>query len=316
MSKIQWTEQTWNPVTGCTKVSEGCAHCYAEGVANRFWGDRKFGDVQFHPERLEQPLRRRKPTMYFVNSMSDLFHEDISFEVIAAILGIIAITPHHTYQILTKRPYRMLEFFSWLRFSDGDPWTECHFQALQNDNEAEVIHKYDAKPTYEWPLPNLWLGVTCENQRTADERIPLLLQTPAAVRFLSCEPLLEAVDIDFENIAVGFVEDQMATVGWDQSKYGMWEDFSPSELLHWVIVGGESGAKARPCDIAWIRSIVEQCKEAEVPCFVKQLGSKPVETVATGLQWDWGATKGKGGNPDEWPEDLRVREYPKALQPT
>lgn len=271
MSIIEWTEQTWNPITGCNKVSPGCANCYAEGIAKRFWGDRKFSDVQFHPKRLGQPLKRKKSTMYFVNSMSDLFHEAVTFQQKLEIFSVISRTPQHTYQVLTKRPERMMNFMSDYIASFG-------------------------------PLPNLWLGVTVENQRTADERVPLLLQTPADVRFLSCEPLLEEIDL-----TGAFAEID-----------GNGEPWAPrcnpdgSNAIDWVIVGGESGPKSRPCDIAWIRSIVEQCKEAEVACFVKQLGSKPVETVTEGLQWDWGPTTGKANNPDEWPQDLRVREFPRS----
>jgi len=313
MSKIQWTEKTWNPITGCTKVSEGCAHCYAEGVANRFWGDRKFGDVQFHPDRLNQPLRRKKPTMYFVNSMSDLFHEAVTDEHLDQIFAVMALTQHHTYQVLTKRPERMLEYFREKEFmssshlSGRGVWASemadfaCEnlrgfFWVKRGGEEPSSDHVYDPlmAATSAGHLPNCWLGVTCENQRTADERIPLLLQTPAAVRFLSCEPLLEDIDL---RLITG-------------------SDVEPKDFIHWVIVGGESGAKARPCDIGWIRSIVEQCKEAEVPCFVKQLGSKPVTDLESGYPVPWHPSTGKGGNPEEWPEDLRVREYPKTLQPT
>lgn len=290
MTTIEWTNETWNPTTGCKKVSEGCANCYAESIANRFWGDRKFTDVQFHSERLVQPLKWRKPRMVFVNSMSDLFHEDISFDVIAAIFGVMAITPKHTFQVLTKRPYRMIDFFDWLRSqSVSDLWTECHFFALQRDNDAEDIHRFDYKGDPDWPLPNVWIGVTCENQRTADERIPLLLQTPAAVRFLSCEPLLERIDLP----------------------WGYEEKYFPG--LNWVIVGGESGSKARICNIDWIESIVEQCKEAGVACFVKQLGSNAIAISDMGI-FDLSNTRGKANNPDEWPENLRVRQFPTTVE--
>lgn len=279
MSNIEWTEKTWNPVTGCTKVSEGCAHCYAEGVANRWWGDRKFGDVQFHPDRLEQPSRRRKPTMYFVNSMSDLFHESVTDEQLDQIFAVMALTPQHTYQVLTKRPRRMLKYMGRLDLR----------KIIRAAGALDLLMP-QGRYSLKMPLSNIWLGVTVENQRTADERIPLLLQTPAAVRFLSCEPLLEAVDLN------------AAT--------------PEGTGLDWVIVGGESGAKARPCDIGWIHSIVEQCKEAEVPCFVKQLGTHPTVGMDTDNPIFYSQSTGKGGNPDEWPEDLRVREYPevKTLQ--
>ena len=259
MSKIEWTEKTWNPITGCTKVSPGCAHCYAENVANRFWGDRKFGDVQFHEDRLRQPLRRKKPTMYFVNSMSDLFHESVTDEQLDRIFAVMALTPQHTYQVLTKRPKRMLEY--------------CN--------------------TIKLPLPNLWLGVSVETQRTADERIPLLLQTPAAVRFLSCEPLLGKVHLNCLHWQ------DMTNIDCLAGKHGIYFG-GDCNRVDWVIVGGESGSKARPCDVDWIRSIIEQCRVANVPCFVKQLGSH--------------SSKGKGNNIDKFPKDLRVRKYPEIKE--
>ena len=317
MSNIEWTEKTWNPITGCDKVSEGCIHCYAETLANRFWGDRAFGDVQFHAERLQQPLKRKKPTMWFVNSMSDLFHESVSFECIAAIFGVMAVTPHHTYQVLTKRPQRMLEFFEWLQSTDADPWTECHFWALQNDDQAESLHQLDYKGNYPWPLSNLWLGVTVENQRTADERIPLLPQTPAAVRFLSCEPLLGEIDLTCIESEAGWVIDCLSGEADNDSfpsLQGAGHARKKFPAIDWVITGGESSAKARACDIVWIRSIVEQCREAGVSCFVKQLGHSPVITTWSEddgkIIYPYNLSTGKGNNPDDWPDDLRVREMP------
>lgn len=329
MSKIEWTGETWNPTVGCSKVSTGCSNCYAIKDAHRLAGnpnpkigpifsglterrgDRTewTGKVNFVSERLQIPLQTRKPTMWFVNSMSDLFHESVSFEVIAAIFGVIEVTPHHTYQVLTKRPQRMLEFFEWLRSASVDPWTECHFWALQNDDQAEVLHRLDYKGNYPWPLSNLWLGVTAENQRTADERIPLLLQTPAAVRFLSCEPLLQKIDLtavghgtqDYCNALTGYRWDYGGTRPCPQPF---------AKPIDWVIVGGESGAKTRTCDINWIRSIVEQCRVAGMPCFVKQLGSNTRNLpVHCG---NFGRSKGKMNYPSEWPEDLRVRQMPEV----
>lgn len=192
---IEWTDRVWNPVTGCTKVSQGCKHCYAETVANRFWatqypdfarkehpsnwqvmnGDdrrpRRFTDVLCHPERLQEPLSWRKPSRVFVNSMSDLFHEDVPDDFIARVFDTMALAPKHTFQILTKRPARMLAVVPTL------------------------AARHTAQDGSGWPLANVWLGVSTENQETANERIQLLLQTPAAVRFVSAEPLLEEVDI-------------------------------------------------------------------------------------------------------------------------
>lgn len=172
-TKIQWTDETWNPVTGCTKVSQGCKHCYAERVFPRAYAKtgRCFTDVRTHPERLDQPLRWKKPRRVFVNSMSDLFHEDVPDEFIDKVWEIMANAPDHTFQILTKRPARML---AWTGGVDAGKWPMWLLP---------------------WPLPNVWLGVSVEDQATADERIPPLLRTAAAVRFISLEPCLGPVDL-------------------------------------------------------------------------------------------------------------------------
>jgi len=286
MTTIEWTDQTWNPTTGCKKVSEGCANCYAEGIAKRFWGERKFTEVQFHPERLEQPLKWRKPRMVFVNSMSDLFHEAVTDEQLDQIFAVMALTPQHTYQCLTKRPQRMLEYFRGfsMRAADcgGDRWL-LHEVAAGLVGEEELHDgKYQHQKMLDMPLPNCWLGVSVENQKAGDDRVSILRQTPAAVRFLSCEPLLE-------NIFLANLKD-----------------------IDWVIVGGESGPGARTCDIDWIESIIEQCKEADVACFVKQLGSNAIARSDMGIL-DFSNTRGNASNPDEWPEDLRVRQFPKQF---
>jgi protein gp37 len=237
-SKIEWTEKTWNPVTGCTKVSAGCKHCYAERMWPRLNGPgrpyagRAFGDVQCHPERLGYPPRWRKPARVFVNSMSDLFHDDVPDEFILSVFHTMAITPKHTYQILTKRPERMLSLLSG--------WRDSGLTLREGCRSV---------------LPNVWLGVSVENQATADERIPLLLQTPAAVRFVSCEPLLGPVRLDK-------ITDDELGAKWDALSAG----------LHWVIVGGESGPRARPMHPDWARSLRDQCASAGVPFFFKQWG--------------------------------------------
>ncbi len=250
-SKIEWTEATWNPVTGCSKVSPGCAHCYAETISRRFghtsapWTPDNAGEnVRLHPERLDQPLRWRRPRRVFVNSMSDLFHELVPDSFIAKVFDVMSEASRHEFQILTKRPERMAEWFDWTGLHERLP-----------------------------PLPNVWLGVSVENQVWADQRIPFLVESPAAVRFLSCEPLLRPLDL------TDYLED-----------------------VDWVIVGGESGARARPLDLAWVRDLVGQCAGAGVPIFVKQLG--------TAWHRAEGATDRKGVDWDEWPGDLRVREYP------
>lgn len=272
-SKIEWTNATWNPVTGCTKVSAGCRGCYAERHARRFWGDRKFTDVQTHNDRLDQPLRWKKPRMIFVNSMSDLFHESVPYEFINKVFQTMYDAKQHTFQILTKRPVRMFNFVSSSAY-------------LSNA-----------------PLENVWLGVSCENQETTDERIPVLLQTPAAVRFISAEPLIGKIDLKMPNGRHDFVGrlDRVCEICNFPDRHPFHK-----QVVDWVIAGGESGPHARPCHPHWIRSLRDQCKNSGVPFFFKQWGEwKPIhhaghtnwctdeygETTimsADGAQWDDG----------------------------
>jgi protein gp37 len=212
-SEIEWTEQTWNPTTGCSKVSQGCKHCYAEVMAQRLHAmgvpgyESKFS-LAIHESRLDQPLRRQKPTVYFVNSMSDLFHEDIPDSFLDRAFDTIRRTPHHTYQILTKRAERLPDFFA-----------------------TRSIPK------------NVWLGVSVEDRASGVPRIPLLRQINPRVRFLSVEPLLEDLgEVDLSEI-------------------------------HWVIVGGESGKRARPMQPAWVENIRDQAQAAGCAFFFKQWGT-------------------------------------------
>lgn len=251
-SKISWTNETWNPVTGCSKVSPGCAHCYAERISHQYKFTSKAWIPQFasenvvlHPERLEQPLHWKKPRMVFVNSMSDLFHENVSFDFIDSVMNVICETSQHTFQVLTKRPARMFDYFTR---------KERKFHAAN--------------------IENLWLGVSVENQKAADERIPFLLQTPAAIRFLSCEPLLGEIDL----------EDYLTTVdGWDADAYGNIE----GHHIDWVIVGGESGPHYREMNLDWARSIRDQCAAVNVPYFFKQQSGYRSEMNPTldGVEW-------------------------------
>jgi protein gp37 len=241
-TRIEWTDETWNPVTGCTKVSAGCKNCYAERIADRLWGyqygrwgsPRKFTDVQCHPDRLDQPLRWRKPRRIFVCSMSDLFHEGVPEEFIDRVFAVAALCPQHTLQILTKRSDRMAEYSQRRLRYPGGIW-DSYIKAGGFRGDAEAG----------WPLPNVHLGVSIEDTDHRS-RLGYLLETPAAHRFLSLEPLLGPLPgLNLKGI-------------------------------HWVIVGGESGPGARPCNVEWIRSVVEQCKAADVPVFVKQdSGPKP-----------------------------------------
>lgn len=309
---IQWTDETWNPVTGCSRVSEGCRHCYIERTPPFRMHGRKLGDpVQLHPERLAQPLGWKKPRRIFVNSLSDLFHEDVPLDFTKEVINTIEecwqLERGHTFQVLTKRPKRMKALMEGI------------YRELQ----------------IEEPLRNLWLGVSVEDQKTADERIPILLQTPAAVRFVSAEPLLGP--IDFSISPNGQILDSCDECGHRRPNSQCDACIDAPPAIDWVIAGGESGPGARPCDIAWFRSIVGECAAAGVPVFAKQLGSYVVDRNDAGFEgdeptswpmdtnvddpaneWNYQGAKirislkdRKGGDPAEWPADLRVREWPR-----
>jgi len=319
---ISWTDSTWNPVRGCTKVSAGCKNCYAERFAERWRGvpghafEQGF-DVRLVPEALELPLRWKKPRRIFVNSMSDLFHESVPDEFIAAVFGIMAASPQHTFQVLTKRPARLPRWFDWVQSPRGcgaDTWVQ-HCAGRYTDRIR--LHRVKGSfLSYPWPLPNVWLGVSVEDQRAAAERIPALLATPAAVRFVSAEPLLGPVDLHptfdgwARQVARALVND------------GRLRSMPPR--IRWVIVGGESGPGARPCDVAWVRSLVRQCAGASLPCFVKQLGAAAVDVpnglAGAALKVPEEATElvsnrlrdRAGRDPAEWPADLRVQQWPEV----
>jgi protein gp37 len=288
-TSIEWTDKVWNPVTGCTKVSQGCKNCYAERIFQRPYPGRDFTDVRMHPDRLDAPLHWRKPSRIFVNSMSDLFHEAVPFEFIERIYATMADANWHTFQILTKRPERMLEFTKW--------------QAGQ-----------DHISTAEWPR-NVWLGVSCEDQESFAERLPFLTAVPAVIRFISFEPLLGPIDTGI----------MIQPHGWEATANAL-------ARIGWAIVGGESGPGARPMHLDWASSIVRQCQRAAVPVFVKQLGAVPIESEEV---WRGRAVMrilstrnrnrvpegfvplayldNKGGDINEFPAELRVRQYPEVL---
>ena len=264
-TSIGWTDETWNVTTGCSHVSDGCTNCYAETLSlRRGWSmlpwthQNAAENVVLHPNRLEYPLHWRKPRMVFVDSMSDLFHKQVPFKFIAQTFDVMADVRAalHFFQVLTKRPHRMRKFFVWL---------EDHWQHSSPANFTIGVFDY---------LPNVWLGVSVEDQRRADERIPVLLDTPAAVRWLSCEPLLGPIDLapwvfnrrsEVRHLVYG-----PACLNEDQA------DSAVSLSVDWVVVGGESGPGHRPMKIEWLESIVEQCRTAKVPVFVKQdSGSLP-----------------------------------------
>ena len=286
MTAISWTDETWNPTVGCTRVSAGCINCYAEHAAamvNRTQGARSVysdllrvvdgdprwnGTVKLLPARLDIPLCWRKGRRVFVNSMSDLFHEGLTNEEIAAVFGVMASTPQHTFQVLTKRAERMRDWFEWVQEravdgmsmfpNDTEDWRIGQMLAVAARKAGAEV-KHARAP---WPLPNVWLGVSVENQAAADERIPLLLDTPAAVRFLSCEPLLDAVDL---RGYLGNVVGEVAEAGSARTVA-----LTVRHGIGWVIAGCESGAGARRADPAWYRALRDQCAAAGVPFFLKQ----------------------------------------------
>jgi protein gp37 len=268
-TKIQWTDHTFNPWRGCTKISPGCANCYAETMSHRnpavlgIWGPqgtRVVASEAMWREPLKwdrEAARAGERRRVFCASLADIFEDrDDLIAPRRRLARLVWETQSLDYLFLTKRP----------------------------ENAGEMVYEMWF-PDAEWPK-NWWLGTSVEDQQRASERIPALLRIPAPVRFLSVEPLLGPVDLS----------------PW----LGTWDD--SGELrpgIDWAIVGGESGAGARPCHAMWIRSVVGQCREAGAPCFVKQMGSNF-------QQWYCGPLKdGKGGDPDEWPEDLRVREFPR-----
>lgn len=284
MTNIEWTDETWNPIVGCSVISPGCTNCYAMKTAarvermdrtlERYHGltqPSKAGPVWTGKigvagdKAFLAPLRWKRPRKVFVNSMSDLFHESVPDEVIDRVFAVMALCPQHTFQVLTKRSARMRKYCTHperLRFI----WSES--QRMDVGGRA-LVRQLTANPV--WPLPNVWLGVSVEDQTRADERIPYLLATPAAVRFISAEPLLGPVDLTQFTPA--------HSLSWAASTHkgtdGIERDDlfgRPVEGLDWVIVGGESGHGARPMHRAWAQSLRDQCAAADVPFFFKQWG--------------------------------------------
>lgn len=355
-SKIEWTGHTWNPIVGCSVYSPGCKHCYAMIMAHRiqamadtnitsdtaqahYVGTTRVvnghpvwtGKIAVSPSHtLHLPLSRMKPTTYFVCSMSDLFHEATPEYVIDHVFAVMALTPQHTYQVLTKRSDRMRAYLS-------DPKTPRRVYELAGDLAVDrAVRVVLIAPGIDeslaplgtrvyldtWPLANVWAGVSAEDQKRADERIPDLLASPAAIRFVSAEPLLGP--IDFTAIPRTAAEGHMRPLDGRFNR------------IDWIIVGGESGNSddIRPTWVPHVRAIAEQCKAAGVAVFVKQLGSvchddiaaieTPVEAVGN-VVWssdvDFEETDDpgkirirlrdkKGGNLAEWPADLRLRQMP------
>ncbi len=258
-TKIEWTDDTWNPITGCTKISAGCRGCYAERMAKRLAGRAGYDKddpfrVTFHPNRYLQPFRWRKPRRVFVCSMGDLFHVDVPFNFIANIWDTMFDLPQHTFQVLTKRSLRMLDFAEYMK--------------------KRRLRRIDR--------PNVWIGTTVEDQ-SQDHRIGDLLMTPAATRFVSCEPLLGPIDL-CQPGAIQYPPGHTEHLLHGTPKPALYS-------LDWVIVGAETGPGARYMDPDWARDIRDQCRAAGVPFFMKQMSGKaPI------------------------PDDLMIREYPEVKQ--
>jgi protein gp37 len=306
---IEWTDETWNPVTGCERISPGCAHCYAKAlhdmrhkaylnghdVPEQY--SEPFEVVKCHEDRLDTPMHWRAPRMCFVNSMSDLFHEDVPEPFIDRVFAAMSQSPAHTFQILTKRADRMLRYLDdQLRPERIDEAGITQFGWCHANVEGR------------WPLPNVWPGVSVENKRYLP-RLDALRQVPAPVRMVSFEPLLEDLT-DAGTLGTRIVNLQG---------------------IGWAIIGGESGDGARDTQIAWVRYLIEQCDAQGVPLFVKQVGARPVDWADFYERWPRnsdGSRKPrviadghflsyvdlrdrKGGDPEEWPQELRRRELPK-----
>ncbi|MEV8435124.1 DUF5131 family protein [Streptomyces chartreusis] len=275
---IEWTDSTWNPVTGCTKISDGCTNCYAETFAERWRGtaghhfENGF-DITLRPDRLRLPMTWSAPRRVFLDSMSDLFHTDIVDTYIAQVWAVMALTPQHTYQVLTKRHGRMKALLSSPTF-----WHQVAEQGRQHLIGCQQDWLAVGAMLDGTPLPNVWLGVSVESQKWADIRVPALLETPAALRFLSCEPLLGPVWIDdYVWQACPCCDGESHDEACGPCADGGCES-GHIRQLDWVIVGGESGHGARAMHADWARSLRDQCKQSHVPFFFKQWGAYAPES--------------------------------------
>jgi len=295
---ISWTDATWSCVRGCSRVSPGCERCYAEQIAGRFsdegqawhrFAERKLvtvgkkqhfegrwtRKVALVPHALSIPLKWRRPRRIFVNSTSDTFHEELSNEEIAAIFGVMAAAPQHTFQVLTKRANRMHDWLANITSSLGATRALRYCGNAAHDAGVAIYdpvgkNAQGRTPWNDircvWPLPNVWLGVSVENQDAADQRIPWLLLTPAAVRFLSCEPLLGPVDLHGIQIP-----GEREGLRFSSLQRHHDDRFGGSDTtISWVIAGCESGRGARECKVEWLRALRDQCAAAGVPYFLKQ----------------------------------------------
>lgn len=298
-TSIEWTEATWSPVTGCDRVSDGCTNCYALALAKRLkamgsakyqtdGGPRTSGPgfgVATHESALALPLRWKKPRKIFVNSMSDLFHHKVPIEFIVRVFAVMAATPQHTYQILTKRPGRARAILTDKCRCGSGHAPGIHFRSAMSwaatKHNPDYLTGLDAGQVYfdaGWPLPNVWIGTSVENQRFADVRIPHLLATPAAVRWLSCEPLLGPIDLLGQpRVGCEAVGPVITHNGCSMSTdYGSGVEYDCDHQvgIDWVVVGGESGPNYRPLNLDWARGLRDQCAQAGIPFMFKQVGGR------------------------------------------
>jgi protein gp37 len=322
-SGIEWTSATWNPTTGCDQVSEGCDHCYALTLAKRLKAMsnpryRRDGDprtsgpgfgLTLHPDKLDEPLRWRRPRLVFVDSMSDLFHKAVPAEFIARVFAVMGLAERHTFQVLTKRPGRMASLMRSTEFQDL--WFRARHDRASADDVQRMADRGEVGLEVRWPLPNVWLGTSVETQRWADVRITQLLRSPAAVRFLSCEPLLGPIDLrDYvqltpRNAWHGEWTPAYRDWGYSEDSGGFVlrgrpaDPYDPQPGIHWIIVGGESGPGARPMDAEWARQLRDQAGAAEVAFFFKQWGGRTPKAGGReldGRTWDeMPATAAAGG---------------------
>lgn len=318
-STISWTDATWPIVAGCDYVSPGCSNCWAvrdswrlahnpnPKVHNAYFGtvDKQAsgklvwsGIVRTLPNRLTWPLKWRGSKRIFVCSQADLFHDKVPFEFIAAAFGVMAMAPQHTFQVLTKHAGRMREFFKWIAEDQNGPATGCLWHLHRETFEALGRYGYEQPP--QWPLENVWIGVTVEDKTRAEERLDDLVMIPAAVRWVSYEPALELVN---------FAPWLELTVPASERYY--------QPAIDWIVCGGESAqtrANTRPFDLAWARAVRDQCRAGGAAFFMKQLGSNPNWLDRTDPS-GYGVPEGKSSRykwhePEHWPKDLQVQEFP------
>lgn len=282
LTKIQWATRVWNPTSGCSKISSGCLNCYIEGTIPFRTKHRRFDkpgiggttDVQLHPGRLPKPFSWAAGQRVFVNSVSDLFHREVPLSFIARVFAVMSLAEHQVFLLLTKRHGRMRSVLNSVEFARA--WHHAVAELAELRQVRRLVDRGIISGLPSWPLPNVHLGVSIEDQHAADLRITPLLNSPATVRWLSCEPLTGPIEVDMSG-------------------------------LDWIVIGGESGSGVRRMDVSWARSLRDQAEVAGVPVFFKQAGAV--------LGAEWGCRDPKGGDPDEWPEPW-PREFPADRQHT